>query len=238
MTRRTKMFASMGVVVLVFAALLLTPGSAIARAPQASSSAVKIDEAGMRARFDAANVSKAVQDRLIGEFRRGIVWDSQNGSKPVTVKTTIVGDEQVTTSTFADGSLTVDSIQIPKAAPTGGVQPQSISGCQAGVGVGSFPFYNCHIQTNQFSFDIDFYSDGYTSNIGAARVSNWRNIGYWTAAATVNSTGFQLIRGQQSGTTGASVRATLYVTFLLGSGSGVYQLTFHVRDTTKWDTSP
>ncbi|MFC6355632.1 hypothetical protein [Luethyella okanaganae] len=77
-----------------------------------------------------------------------------------------------------------------------------------------------------------------TSNIGAAKVSNYRNIGYWTAAATVNSTGFQLIRSVQNGSSEAAVRATLYVTFLVGSGSGVYQLTFHVRDTTKWDTSP
>jgi hypothetical protein len=236
----------LGAVVVLCSGLLLVPtgaNAATTSAPAAKSTtggAVQIDEAGMRSRFTAAGVSKATQDRLIAKFRAGITWDSQNGSKPVSDTTKVVGDEEVTTQTFADGSLIINSIEIPKPASASGtgIQPQSISGCRAGSGVGSFPFYDCHIATNQFSFDIDFYSDGMTSNIGAARVSNYRNIGYWTAAATVNSTGFQLIRSVQSGSSEAAVRATLYVTFLVGSGSGVYQLTFHVRDTTKWDTSP
>jgi hypothetical protein len=235
-----KKLAIWGVAAILCSGLFVVPGAANAAtldAPAVSNGEAQIDVAGMRTRFDAAGVSKGTQNRLIAKLRAGITWDSQNGSKPLSVTTEIVNGEEVTRSTFADGSLIIDRIEIPRPVASG-IQPQSIGGCRAGSGAGNFPFYDCHIATDQFSFSIDFYSDGRTSSIGSAQVSNYRNIGYWTAAATVNSTGFQLIRQTQSGSSEAAVRATLYVTFLGGSGSGVYQLTFHVRDATKWDTSP
>lgn len=229
-----------GVAAVMCSGLIMGPGAANAEAlgaVAAPNTAGQIDVAGMQTRFDAVGVPKETQDRLIANLKAGIAWDSQNGSKPLTVETKIANGAEVTTSTFADGSLIVDSIEIPRPVASG-IQPMSVGGCREGSGAGNFPFFDCHISTNQFSFSIDFDSDGRTSSIGSAQVSNYRNIGYWTAAATVDSTGFQLIRQTQSGSSEAAVRATLFVTFLVGSGSGVYQLTFHVRDQTKWDTSP
>ncbi len=198
-----------------------------------------IDKTGIRQRLTQHGVASDVQDNLIVKLDAGVPWDSQNGTQPISTLTAVNDFVQTTTKNYPDGSLIVDTVQIPKKVDTDSrIQRRSIENCTHGAGVGTFPFFGCHVSTNQFLFTIDFYVDGRISNIGNAGITNYHSIGYWTGAATVNSTSFNLIRRNQNGANDAQVQAVLHVTFLAGSGSGVYQLTFHVRDRSMWDTSP
>lgn len=184
-----------------------------------------------------------VGDRLTGHLGGGpgpgtLGCRSRRDSIPVVTETTVItGDREITTRVYADGSPIVSSIETPRA----GVDDRAgrtVSGCREASGAGNLPFYDCRVQTNTALYTITFLSDGRRSSIGQAQVSNYRQIGYWTGAATVNSTGFNLVRRDQSGSSPAHVQGTLYVTFLLGSGSGVYNLSFYVRDMSRWDSTP
>ncbi len=227
----------------VFKRSIATVGSVLATAVLVISAAVPaqarsdVDLDGIRSRLSDAGVDAATQDRLVAKLLAGGTWDSVSGAQPVTETTVITGDREITTRVYADGSPIVSSIEIPRA----GVDDRAgrtVSGCREASGAGNFPFYDCRVQTNTALYTITFLSDGRRSSIGQAQVSNYRQIGYWTGAATVNSTGFNLVRRDQSGSSPAHVQGTLYVTFLLGSGSGVYNLSFYVRDMSRWDSTP
>jgi len=216
----------------LFAAAVLVVSSAV---PAQASGGPDLD--GIRARLADAGVDTQTQDRLMAKLLAGEDWDSVTGAEPVSERTEIVGDQEVTTRIYADGSPAISSIEVPQVIGSSGA-PRSVSGCREGAGAGNFPFYDCRVQTNTALYSITFLSDGRRSSIGQAQVTNYRQIGYWTGAATVNSTRFNLVRRDQSGTSPAHVQGSLYVTFLLGSGSGVYSLSFYVRDTSRWDSTP
>ena len=187
-----------------------------------------------------AEVSQEVQDSLIAKLLNGGTFDSVTGVAPVATEVVDQDGYERTTHTFADGSYQINSVQIPTPLPLGDIGARSVSGCVNGDGAGRFPFWGCHVETSQALFAIDFYMDGYkgSSDTWYSSITNVYDIGYWTGAATVNSTSLTIVKANQNGSGPAYARATLFVTFLLGSGSGTYKLTGYVDYGRMYDTSP
>lgn len=71
------------------------------------------EEASVREQLTAMRVPRATQNELFGKLERGEVWDSMNGSDPVSTE---VLDNGYTLDTFADGSATLTGIESPSSS--------------------------------------------------------------------------------------------------------------------------
>lgn len=231
----TSLVSILGVVI-----ALTAPGVAFADPPPEPGA--QMDISGIRDRMAVEGVPEATQDALIDKLLAGETWDSLSDAEPVDVSMSVDDGYNVQRLTYADGSMTINKVEIPSAAPEPGtIGPMSVDSCAYGQGVGRFPFWDCHVATNQFLVAIDYYADGFTGSglpTWAASITTIHDIGYWTGAATVNSYGFTYPRHVESSIGPAKATATLYVTFLIGSGSGTYKLSFYVQGSSMWDTSP
>jgi hypothetical protein len=227
-------------VVIAAAALLPSIAAAptFAATPRPTNPPINVQD--IEAHATALGIPQSVQASLLAKVQRGEQLDSMSGAKPVSVTTSTAAGVKRTTQTFADGSYVIDTAQIPKPAVTGEVTPMSVTGCTNGQGAGRFPFWNCRIATDQFLFSIDFYMDGYKGSSGSwyGSITRVYNLGYWTGAASVNSTSLRILTANQSASGPAKAQAQLNVTFIGGSGSGVYRLSGYVSYGNIYDTSP
>lgn len=216
--------------------LALSP-SAVAATPGPEQVLLSNHEAIIREKLLHAEVKPAVVQSLIKKWRNGIAWDNSNGSEPLRSSSEVRSGFEVTTSWFADGSISISEIEIPQKMNSGDISLMSITGCREGSGVGSFPFYDCRVKTDNFNWSLDFLADGMRSTIGRAQVSNLRDPGWFVGGATVASHSLTVLRATQSGTTPAHGKLTVYWNAIYGAGSGTYRLNLYVRDMTRWDTN-
>jgi len=222
------------------AALLVTfvpTPNAVAASPIPEQVLLSQHEAIIRDKLLDAGVKPSVVQALIKKWRNGIVWDNSNGTEPLRSSTEFRSGFEVTTSWFPDGSISVSKLEIPTKLGSGEIMPMSIKGCREGSGVGSFPFYDCRVSTDNFNWSLDFLADGMRSTIGRAQVSNLRDPGWFVGGATVSNHTLTVLRATQSGTYPAHGKLTVYWNAVLGAGSGTYRLNFYVRDMTRWDTN-
>jgi hypothetical protein len=76
-------------------------------------------------------VNQATIDKLIAEYESGGKWDSfSSESTPVSTQTQRVGGFDETVKHFADGSVAVNRLQVPRVVAPGTVQPMdAVHGC-------------------------------------------------------------------------------------------------------------
>ncbi|GAA1050152.1 hypothetical protein [Arthrobacter russicus] len=181
-----------------------------------------------------------VRDRLIANLKQGKLPESSTGATPVSTVTDVEPGFEVTTKTFSDGSVSKSSIQIPKRSVPGAPVMFDISECRDTSGVGVFPFTNCKVRTNQFTFNIEYRADGalgtngnnryFTARIDRIYGSQWSGVG------SASGPRDEMLNQYQSGSTPASARSSYQVS--IGLIGATQSLTFYVQDNRRWDTSP
>jgi hypothetical protein len=163
-------------------ALLVLAGSVPA---EAADSHFLTPEQEQQARevFNEYGVSSATQDELFNKLDRGEVWDVYAGVAPVSSVTSIVDGYTQTLDTFADGSISVSGVEIPKEpTPTDGFSTMSVTGCTYGSGAGVFYGQDCRVYQNSALTEAEFYASFSQWSTGSS-VSNWhdgwviRNVG-------------------------------------------------------------
>ncbi len=113
------------------------------------------DLAHIRGEMTKYGISESTQARLLREYARGERWDSETAAEPVSTKTTRSNGVERTIYQYADGSLNVAEVEIPTEVPAG-VNPNSISGCQAYAKTGARAWRNCKIAWNGLSWEVTF----------------------------------------------------------------------------------
>ncbi|WP_439693863.1 hypothetical protein ACRQ4B_06440 [Curtobacterium sp. SP.BCo] len=76
------------------------------------------------------NVPSSTADALWSKFQKGSLLDSmKSGVDPVSERTQRVGTQQETVRTYADGSVDVSSVEVPKVTPAGGATIMAVGAC-------------------------------------------------------------------------------------------------------------
>lgn len=195
------------------------------------------DIQGIHERSTALGIPADVQETLIENMRQGKLPDSAT-AEPVSVKQSIEGAFEVTTKTFADGSVSKNSVEIGnKIQPfIGGVVPRSVDSCRIETGRSPWRFTGCRVRTSNAHYTIEFRSDGYQGGFtNPSRID--RIYGSWrTGAGTAGNPVDEIMRRSQSGSDPAMARSTYHVS--MGPLGFPQSLTFYARDYSMWDTSP
>ncbi|NYE94026.1 hypothetical protein FHU41_000247 [Psychromicrobium silvestre] len=212
--------------------------------PAATASTAKLsqaDEQFYRDRATNLGMNKAAINRMIVNLKKGILPLSQTSGSPVSETSKTENGFAVTTKTFADGSISKSSFEIPKRITPGAATPFSIGGCSDQSGVGVFPFTGCKVRTDQATLTIEFEADGRLGSNGnnpsfAAKIT--RIYGAWiSTAGSASGPTMEVLTGTQVGSSPARARTSYLVTGG-GIGTTTVSLTFYVRDGSRWDTSP
>lgn len=157
----------------VAVAILLLAGT-VPAASAATNLITPAQEQQARAVFNEYGVSAQTQDSLFNKLESGQVWDVYTGATPVTSTTSIVGGYNQTLETFADGSISVSSVEIPRKTAVGGISPMSVTGCTYGSSAGVFYGTDCRVYQNSALTEAEFYASFSQWSTGSS-VSNWHN---------------------------------------------------------------
>jgi len=218
-------------------AVLATSLSLIAVSIPASASANEGERVydDLRDWWSAYGVEEAVQDELIENLELDVlpmaVWGE---SEPVQVISQETFDGLETIEVFADGSITVSSIQ--PSAPSGGVSSFAISGCSVSGGGGFGTFSNCTISQSSGIVSISFKA-GYSRYSGGAVINSYSNASVSALYGSAPTPSLTLIRKNQVGTQPATVTAqTRYTSWNNGSSEDIY-LSLRVTSASAWTTT-
>lgn len=114
----------------------------------------------VRTFWNSYGVPAAVQDSLVAELSAtGTVDAAKQGAEPVSTVTRDLAGAQQTITTFADGSISVTSLERAKAQTTkrGQVSTQAtIEGCRVASGSGYSNYSGCIVSADNGIFRIGF----------------------------------------------------------------------------------
>jgi hypothetical protein len=170
-------------------------------------------------------VSDSVQASLIEKIESGVPLDALTSTTPLTTETVNNVTTVDTVSTFADGSISAYSVEVPNVAPTGDKALRSVSGCSGG---GTAQIYtNCKVRGIFGAVSLQFNA-GYTlSSAGNARINSYDTKDVKGIGVTVDAGAFELVRRNQSGSSPA--RVDLSTQWGIGGAvSGTARLTLSV----------
>lgn len=195
--------------------------------------AQEFDEAASR-----LGISDTVKDALVAKILAGQPLDSSSGAESVSETTTVMNGFSQVRRTYADGSVSIDSVELPQAATS--IRSRSVSGCVNYQGVGTFKFERCEVRTDQLAFSISFDIDGHKGSGGSfyGSISRAYNLQYAVRGATVSSKSVTVVKAKQTASGPAKAQATLYWSAAGGISSGTYKLSGYVDYGRVYDTSP
>ena len=157
-------------------------------------------------------VDAATADELIRKFEAGEKWDSLSGAKPVTTETSMVGSSERTVARFADGSLSVSSIQMPSATtPSGADSIQDVSECSYAYVDGVEYYDNCLVDFFVFPIKMGFRADFVARDNAMDSITSVYAPDYFIGgASSVDQTEFAVTRPDET-VSGAPATARLTV---------------------------
>ena len=133
-------------------------------AQAASSDSIPIsagEEAQLREFWTTHEVSNVTQDALLESLRKTGLIDSMTGAEPVNVDESVVGGVRETVTSFADGSITVDSVE----APDSSFSPLSVGNCRSeNTGSGFANYYDCQASSSNGPVTLGFYISYHTTS--------------------------------------------------------------------------
>lgn len=105
------------------------------------------------------DVPAVTQESPLQKLAAGQVWDSMSGAAPVSVVESTVANERHTVSTYADGSIVVDTMRLPTAAPAPGtITPFDVKNCRTTAsGSGYRNYYDCQASSSTGIMTMGFY---------------------------------------------------------------------------------
>lgn len=131
-------------------ALMALPAAASEVDEPSATAAVDLtaeQEAFVTSKLTQFGASAAQAATLVDALEAGLPWESDGGSKPISVTEETVDGFPYTVQRFADGSYVASGIAAVAGAGSGGIQPMSVSACatrgtSAGVTYGT----NCLVK--------------------------------------------------------------------------------------------
>lgn len=198
LTRQTSLIA-----VLALGLVGLGPAAAFAEETETPSLYFTSEEVQQfRASFDELGIAPATQEALIAQLQAGEPLDSWSGSNSVSVTTSTAAGYRHTIESFADGSRSVTSVQLPRVVK--GDRINATGTCT--VPVGPYPygwtFSGCNISRATGGLRMDYTINGRTrGNTSAypARITGMSQTNCSFVGATALSTSKYI--GAASGTT-------------------------------------
>ncbi|WP_157432174.1 hypothetical protein [Agromyces italicus] len=122
--------------------------------------------------FTQWDVPVATQDVLLDGLQEGELWDAYTGATPVRVVTESTAALNRTVTRYADGSVSVNEVEVPTLIPDGAILPRAISGCTQQTNAGVKYATNCRVYHTTGATSAEFYASYSIWSTGAS-VSNW-----------------------------------------------------------------
>lgn len=166
--------------------------------PQDSTSAtseIPAEYAPLLAFWEANQVPAATQQRLFATLKAGGKWDSMVGgsSRIVSTQTRKENGHQLTTYTYKDGSVRVDTVDVPVPNSTaGGVTTQSVGGCTYEGGSYWYNYTDCKASSGIGVATLWFYFD-YSGSYSSSSINKYYDIGCTVIAGTCSDKHFTKI---------------------------------------------
>lgn len=207
-------------------ALLITGGVAL---PAQAEEAPPINPntlSQLRANFNQLGVDPSKQEGLLVKYEAGDVFDNSSGVTPVSVTDYRVGITNYERSVYADGSVSLTSVEHP-TTPTasGGISPMGLSGCTYMLSAGVATFSNCKVEKNNGVLTMMYHASYWQAASGAgvslANAWDW-NIQAAGGACSKDSLGTP---------TSTKARLRAYCTVVTGIGSSYPYLDLDVTKT-------
>jgi len=213
---------------IVASALTLAFVGALAVSARADETVIPSDVlASLNAGFDELSVAPEVREGLLEAYAKGKAWDNSSGSEPVTTKNYRVGITEFTRKVYADGSVSLTSVEVPLQATTGRIGKRSApGGCTYGLNAGIATWSNCKVEKNNGVLTM-WYRAGY-----------WRGPGVYGTSITntwdwdIQAAGVACSKDYLGNPTSQKSRLRAYCTLLAGIGSAYPYLDLDVTATT------
>jgi len=214
-------------------AIILVGALSAAPATAATSALSSADESAMRDTWNAYGVSRATQDRLLEALEAGRSWDSLDGATPVTTTTGSNAGSTVTVDTFADGSIRVDTLQVPAHGPT----RASIGSCKTLSSSHYDATIQCTVSTNVVVSTAGYAVTYHQVQGGNSRINSVTPITASCYGGTCGSKSVTVNRKTQIGSSPAYSTGRWKWTGINGAGSKDFWLEIDVRGSSTWSAN-
>lgn len=114
--------------------------------------------------FDELGVAREAREGLLDAYARGETWGSSSGAEPVRTESYRVGDSEYRREVFADGSVSLTSMEMPLEETR--TSTRGLSGCSYLLSAGVATWSNCKVEKNN------------------GLLTMWFRAGYWRGAGT------------------------------------------------------
>jgi hypothetical protein len=176
-------------------------------------------------------VDAATQDALVAALAAGERWDSFSGGVPTKVHPTSVGRGQGTVSTFADGSIVVQSIEKPQV---GQATPFGVDQCVVQSSSNYHTtFDNCNIYTSSGVVGANFRANYTINNGGNASINSVWNPTYWYALGTSSDLKLNIARKVATASVPASARLS-FQAFAVGAVGYTAWMDLYLKGSSAW----
>ncbi|MCB1280199.1 MAG: hypothetical protein KDB18_01595 [Salinibacterium sp.] len=179
--------------------------------------------------FDELGVAQEVRAGLLKKYAAGESFDNASGAQPVSVESYRVDITDYTREVFADGSVTLTSLERP-TTPTKsskGLTPYGIVGCSYKLSGGVATWSNCKIEKNNIILTM-WYHAGYWRYSGGGYGTSITNTWDWDIQTAGGACAFNYLGNPTS--TKSRLRA--YCTVVLGIGSSYPYLDLDITSST------
>ncbi|KHK96526.1 hypothetical protein LK09_14290 [Microbacterium mangrovi] len=173
--------------------------------------------ADLNAGFDRVGVAGAARAGLFAKWAAGEQFDSFTDAAPVSIETFRVGITDFTRDVYADGSVSVTSVERPTVPSnaSGGISPQiaGISGCKYLLSTGVASYSNCKISKDSAVLYMSFRANyqRWSRGSGAQLANSWD----WD----LQSSGASCAKTSLAGVTSTKVQMRASCNFPAGVGS-------------------
>lgn len=164
--------------------------------------------------FDELGVAPEARDGLLERYANGETWDNSSGVEPVTTETYRIGVTDYSREVYADGSVSLTSVEMPLAPTTSGeIAALGISECSYSLSAGVAIWSNCKIEKNNGVLTMWF------------RAGLWRGPGTFGTSVTndwdwdIQAAGGACSKEYLGNPTGTKSRLRAFCTVVTGIGS-------------------
>lgn len=128
-------------------------------ATQGQTSISDNDEAKLREFWTQYEVAPSTQNALVQKLRAGGTVDAlTDGAQPTSTRTVSSETDDVTVTSFADGSIQITGVEKPLEEAEGAISPMSVGSCRtSGSGSGYNTYYDCKAYLSNGFVDLGFY---------------------------------------------------------------------------------
>lgn len=180
-------------------------------------------------------VSDRVQGALISKANAGIAWDSMNGSTPVSTSVTTTATLQHKVSTYADGSIVVEGMEIPVESKLRTISPFYVGNCKSvSSGSGYANRYDCQAYAESGFISLGTYISYTLVQGGYDRILDVHSPFRSAAVGTASKPTVTITQKTENSAYRATAKIKTQYTAYVGAGSRTYELGVYVGADSAW----